>query len=178
MASMTNGYEAARRQRNWLERLGELIPGYRGFQDRELRRDVDRLQREHLSRELGRLKAAARNKARAHTDAGRIGLLDRFDRLDRRLDGLSQAVRFADYGQSGLFDAVKIGEPELERLYELDLSFVEAIAALGATLASIPAPGAGDASPALEQAADQVEALAERWSRREEVIGDVVRSAG
>ena len=45
---MTNGYEEARGQRNWLERLGAAIPGYRGFQDRELRRDVDRTLREHL----------------------------------------------------------------------------------------------------------------------------------
>jgi hypothetical protein len=178
MHAMSDGYEAARQQRNWLERLGEKIPGYRGFQDRELRRDVDRLEREHLAKELGRLKAGARSRARAYTDAGKIGLLDRFDRLDRKLDGLSQAIRFSDYGQSGLFDAVKIGEPELERLYQFDLSFVDALAALEATLASIPAPGAEDAAPALEQAIGRTEELADQWSKRDDMIGDVVRSAG
>ena len=61
---MTNGYEEARGQRNWLERLGDKIPGYRGFQDRELRRDVDRQLREHLAAELGRLKGLSRDHAR------------------------------------------------------------------------------------------------------------------
>jgi hypothetical protein len=103
---MTNGYEEAKAGRNILERLGEKIPGYRGFQDRELRRDVDRLQREYLSSELGRLKGVLRDKARSYTDAGKIGALTGFDRLDRQLDGLSQTVRFADYGATGLFDAV------------------------------------------------------------------------
>jgi hypothetical protein len=38
---MTNGgYEQAKANRNVLEKLGEKIPGFRGFQDRELRRDV------------------------------------------------------------------------------------------------------------------------------------------
>jgi hypothetical protein len=177
MDRMSDGYEAARQQRNWLERLGEVIPGYRGFQDRELRRDVDRLEREHLSKELGRLKAAARSTARAYTDAGKIGLLDRFDRLDRKLDGLSQAVRFADYGQSGLFDAVKIGEPELEKLYQFDVSFVDEIQALDGELAALPAPGAGDAAPALESALTRAEGLAKLWSQRDALIGEVVRGA-
>src|SRR6476620_6803282 len=113
---MSNGYEEAKGQRNVLERLGEKIPGYRGFQDRELRRDVDRLLREHLASEVGRLKAALRDRARGYTDAGKIGARTRFDRLDRQLDGLSQAVRFSDYGATGLFDPVKIGEAELARL--------------------------------------------------------------
>src|SRR5689334_15331538 len=36
---MTDGFEQAKAQRNALERLGAMIPGFRGFQDRELRRD-------------------------------------------------------------------------------------------------------------------------------------------
>jgi hypothetical protein len=177
MHGMNDGYEAAREQRNWLERLGAKIPGFRGFQDRELRREVDKLEREQLARELGRVKSAARNTARAYTDAGKIGLLDRFDRLDRRLDGLSQAVRFADYGQSGLFDTVKIGEAELEKLYAFDLSFVEEIESLAHQVAALPQPGAGDAAGALDEALAGVDALASRWSERDNVISGVV-SAG
>ena len=135
---MTNGFEAAKARRNWLERLGEKIPGFRGYQDRELRRDVDRLQREHLAGEIGRLKGAAREKARAYTDAGRIGSLAGFERLDRQLDGLAQSVRFADYGASGLFDAVKIGEAELARLYEFDLALLEELAELERAIAAVP----------------------------------------
>jgi hypothetical protein len=178
MHAMNDGFEAAKEQRNWLERLGAKIPGFRGFQDRELRREVDKLEREQLARDLGRVKAAARNTARAYTDAGKIGLLDRFDRLDRRLDGLSQAVRFADYGHSGLFDPVKIGEAELEKLYAFDLSFVEEIESLAQQVAALPPPGAGDAGAALDEALARVDALASRWSERDKVIGEVVsRSA-
>lgn len=172
---MTNGgYEEAKAQRNVLERLGDKIPGFRGFQDRELRRDVDKLQREHISGEIGRVKTALRDKARAYTDAGQIALLGPFDRLDRQLDGLSQSVRFADYGASGLFDAVKIGEAELQRLYEFDLSLLEDLAALKTAAAGIPSPGS-DAAAALDQVQQQVRAIEEKWRGREQVISNVVR---
>ena len=173
---MTDGYQEAKVQRNVLERLGEKIPGFRGFQDRELRRDVDRLQREHMAAELTRLKSGLRERARAYTDAGRLGALSGFDRLDRQLDGLSQAVRFADYGATGLFDPVKIGEPELDRLYQFDLSVLDDLAALDGGVAALPAPGPDDPARALDDLLARVRALAEKWRRREEVIGDVVQT--
>ncbi len=171
---MSNGYEEAKAQRNVLEKLGEKIPGYRGFQDRELRRDVDRLQREHLASELGRLKSSLRDHARGYTDAGKIGALSGFDRLDRQLDGLSQAIRFSDYGASGLFDPVKIGEAELQRLYEFDLSVLDDLAQLEAAIAAVPAPGGDDPAPALTALQQSVRGLDDKWKRREQVIGSVV----
>jgi hypothetical protein len=77
---MTNGFEEAKLHRNWLERLVDKVPGFRGYQNRELRRDVDRLQREHLAKELGGLKTVVRMKAREYTDEGQIGMLHLFER--------------------------------------------------------------------------------------------------
>ncbi|MEA2601706.1 MAG: hypothetical protein QOF89_2698 [Acidobacteriota bacterium] len=171
---MSNGYEEAKAQRNVLEKLGEKIPGYRGFQDRELRRDVDRLLREHLASELGRLKSALRDHTRRYTDAGKIGALTGFDRLDRQLDGLSQAIRFSDYGATGLFDPVKIGEAELARLYDFDLSVVDDLAQLEAGIAGVPAPGGEDPAPALDHLQQAVRALDDQWKQRKQVIGNAV----
>ncbi|HEX6898547.1 MAG TPA: hypothetical protein VF789_02495 [Thermoanaerobaculia bacterium] len=174
---MSNGYEEARGQRNILERLGDKIPGYRGFQDRELRRDVDRLQREHLASELGRLKSVLRESARDYTDAGKIGVLSQFDRLDRQLDGLSQAIRFSDYGATGLFDPVKIGDAELQRIYEFDLSLVDDLALLESQIAAVPRPGGEDPKAALDQLLQTSRALDDKWKQREQVISNVVRTA-
>jgi hypothetical protein len=174
---MSNGYEEARGQRNWLEKLGDKIPGYRGFQDRELRRDVDRTLREHLASELGRLKAVLRDRSRAWVDAGKIGALNGFDRLDRQLDGLSQAIRFSDYGASGLFDPVKIGEPELQRLYEFDLSVVNDLAQLESDVATLPAPGGEDPVAALDRLLQEARALDGKWRQREQVISNVVNGS-
>jgi hypothetical protein len=171
---MSDGLESAKERRNLLERLGAKIPGFKGFQDRELRRDVDKLEREHLADEVGAVKRSVRDKAGASTDAGRLDELRDLDRLERRLDGLSQAVRFADYGMSGLFDAVKIGEEELDRLYRFDLSLLEDLGTLKGAVAAIPSPGDADAAAAARRALDLAGALAEKWRQREMVISDVV----
>jgi len=196
---MSDGYERAQGQRNLLERLGAKIPGYRGFQDRELRRDVDKLQREHLAAELGRLKALLSSRARDYTDAGQLAALAAFGRLDRQLDGLQQTIRFSDYGASGLFDPVKINEPELERLYAFDLGIVEDVAAVEQAIAAVPAPAgnagpgaaaakddagtagnagtAGGAAAALDRVRDLVHVLDDKWRQRRQVISQAVQSA-
>ena len=173
---MSNGFEEARAQRNFLERLIDRIPGFRGFQDRELRRDVDKLQRDHMAERVGEIKARLREVARDYTDAGKIGVLDRFERLDRRLDGLSQSIRHADYGTSGLFAPEKIGEDELAVLYEHDLSLLDDLAALERGVESLPAPGSGDPEPGLDALLLQVRAVDGKWDRREQVISRVVQT--
>lgn len=160
----------AQAARNWLERLGAKIPGYAGFADRELRREVDRALREHLSHEVARLRDRVRGRIAEFVDGGKIGELQSFDRLDKGLDGLSQAIRFADYGVSGLFDAVKIGEPELARIYEFDLGIVTDLEALEAAIAALPGPGSGDARPAVEGVRSALAALGEKWAGRERVV--------
>jgi len=174
---MTNGFDEARAQRNWLERLGEKIPGFRGFQDRELRREVDKMQREYLAGSLADLKAVVRDRAQRFTDAAQIGSLHLFDRLDRRLDGLAQAIRFSDYGVTGFFDVEKIGEEELQKVYEFDLSLLGDIETLSGSLSAIPAPGSDNPEAAVEVALQQLGELEEKWSGRGTVIHDIVKTS-
>jgi len=174
---MTNGFDQARAQRNWLERLGEKIPGFGGFQDRELRREVDKMQREHLAGAIADLKGVVRERAQAYTDAAQIGSLHLFDRLDRRLEGLSQSIRFSDYGGTGFFDVEKIGEAELEKIYEFDLSLLEDLSVLTGSIAAIPQPGAGDPAAGVEAAQGQLTDLENKWSSRQNIINDIVQTA-
>lgn len=169
-----NPLTTAQSARNWLERLGQKIPGYAGFADRELRREVDRQLREHLSKEVARLRDRVREKIAEFVDGGKIGELQSFDRLDKGLDGLSQAIRFADYGASGLFDAVKIGEAELGRIYEFDLSIVTDLADLELAITALPGPGSGDPRAAVDALRASLGALQEKWAGRERVISSVV----
>ena len=174
---MTDGFEQARSQRNWLERLTDKIPGFKGYQNRELRREVDKLQREHIAHRLTEIKGQLRDKAGRYADAGQIGALQPFDRLEKRLEGLSQAVRFSDYGATGLFDTVKIREPELERLYQFDLSVMDDLQALQTAVDGIPGPRSESADPAeaCDQVAELLDALEAKWAERKTVISNVVQ---
>jgi len=178
---MSNGFDEAKERRNLLQRLGDKIPGFRGFQDRELRREVDKMQREHLSREVATVKKQVRRKVQAYSDAGRIAALTQLDRLERRLDGFSQGIRFTDYGYSGFFDAVKIYEEELDKLYAFDLSLLDDLTALEADIQAIPGPdtvgpGSGEPDESARKALERLNELEEKWAQRKTMISGVVRT--
>lgn len=112
-------------RRNWLERLADKIPGYSGYSDRERRRDIDKLHREHLANRLRGLKGPLSELVRELTSSGRLMEVEPLDRAQRKLDRLENRVRFASYGYAGFFDVVKIEQPELDAIYQFDLALVE-----------------------------------------------------
>jgi hypothetical protein len=111
--------------RNWLERLSSKIPGYSGYVDRERRRDVDKLHREHLADRLRSLKAPLTDLVRELSNGGRLFEVGPLDAAIKKLDHLENRVRFASYGYSGFFDVVKIQQPQLDSIYKFDLALVE-----------------------------------------------------
>jgi hypothetical protein len=114
-------------QRNWLERLGDKIPGYNGYVDKERRRDVDKLHREHLADRLRAIKAPLTDVIRDLTSVGRLFEVTPVESALKKLDHLENRVRFASYGYSGFFDAVKIEQQQLDSIYQFDLSLIERV---------------------------------------------------
>src|SRR5213593_4386384 len=100
--------------RNWIERLSSKIPGYSGYVDRERRRDVDKLHREHLADRLRALKSPLTEVTRELSSSGRLFEVGPLDAAAKKLDHLENRVRFASYGYSGFFDVVKIEQPQLD----------------------------------------------------------------
>ena len=148
-------------QRNWLERLGEKIPGYGGYVAKERRRDVDKLHREHLAERLRAVKQPLSDLMRELSSSGRLFEVGPVDRVLKKIDQIENRVRFASYGYAGFFDAVKIQEPQLDAIYRFDLALVEKVERLY-TLArelgqkSSTAEGLKAAAAEVEGAADDL----------------------
>lgn len=113
--------------RNWLERLSSKIPGYSGYVDRERRRDIDKLHREHLADRLRGLKRPLTDLMRELTNGGRLLEVAPVDSAIKKIDHLENRVRFASYGYAGFFDVVKIEQPQLDAIYKFDLALVEQV---------------------------------------------------
>ena len=114
-------------QRSWIERLSDKIPGYSGYVDRERRRDIDKLHREHLADRLRSLKTPLTETMRDLTSGGRLFEVGPVDSAIKKLDHLENRVRFASYGYAGFFDVVKIEQQQLDSLYRFDLKLVEEV---------------------------------------------------
>jgi len=118
--------EKAREQLNWLEKILHTIPGFKGYYERELRRDSDRLQRDFIVKQLRKVKTGMNGVIQAASRQKDFDLLRDYDRFARALDTSIGAIRYADQGYSGFFDLVKIKQAELDRVYELDSLIIEA----------------------------------------------------
>src|SRR4030095_9115395 len=120
--------------RNWIERLSSKIPGYSGYVDRERRRDIDKLHREHLANRLRALKTPLTDIMREMTNGGRLFEVGQIDAAIKKLDHLENRVRFASYGYAGFFDVVKIEQAQLDSIYRFDLALVEHVDKIEAKL--------------------------------------------
>ncbi|MGH9902628.1 MAG: hypothetical protein ACRD68_12545, partial [Pyrinomonadaceae bacterium] len=159
-------------QRNWLERLGERIPGYSGYAQRERRRDIDKLHREHLADRLRGVKTPVNEAIREMTSTGRLMEIGPLDRVLKKLDQIENRVRFASYGYSGFFDVAKVEEPQLEAIYRFDLALVERVEALDVQARSL---GGGDAKATAGELERAVDELNRTFDERHTAVNDFGR---
>ena len=172
---MNDGMERARERRNLLEELGAKIPGFRGYLERELRRDVDKMQRDWLANQVDRARFALNGTIRAWTKAGRLDVLSTAGSVEKALDRLANRIRHADYGASGFFDAVKIRDAELEKIYAFDLALSEAVEYLALQIEQLP-PSSDDDT--VNRLYDAVQAADRRFDERATVFEDVTQKGG
>src|SRR4030042_5483602 len=116
-----------RGERSLLERIAGYIPGYRGYKEKELRRESDRLVRTDA---VNRLKAAKNTVRRNFANPTVVQKLSgedayRFDALTSRLDRVTQRIDRAVAGYAGMFDTVKVKEDKLDTVIQHDLSLIQ-----------------------------------------------------
>lgn len=114
--------------RGWsekFEKLSRLIPGMRGYQDKEALRDTDKAVRLKLAEMLGQAKSYLDTVKRDLVDAQKLTEMETIDRAQRKLQRVQETIRYDSYGYAGYFDRVKIREPELEQMYQFDLDLFD-----------------------------------------------------
>jgi hypothetical protein len=125
-------------EQNWLERLADAIPGLKGYRDKEARRDTDKRFREYLADRIDRARRKLDDIKATLVNDGQLDGLDEIDRYSQRLIKIGNLVRHATYGYSGFFDQQKIQEPELDRIYQYDLSLVSDVEELENSIGEYP----------------------------------------
>jgi hypothetical protein len=113
-------------ERSLLEKIMGYIPGYRGYKEKELRRESDRLVRMDV---VNRLKDAKTVFRRRFADPEAVQKLGdgsyKFDALTYRLDRVTQRIDRAVAGYAGMFDAIKVKEDKLDSVIQHDLNLIE-----------------------------------------------------
>jgi len=108
-------------QGGFLDTLGSFIPGYKGYKEKEARRDTDRLLRAAIVQRLTDRKALVDRLIADSSRQMKFDLLEPLELAKRRIEKVSDLVRTAPAGYSGKFDTLQIAESDLDKIYRHDL---------------------------------------------------------
>jgi len=166
MSEVDNRIEQSK---NWLERIAEKIPLYKGYKEKEIRREADKIERSLTASRLDDCLARLDGLKAALLQAGKLDLLDDVDLVMRKLRRVKDRIQFADYGYAGLFSAAKVDESVLDEVRAFDAQIDQEAAAvcqLVEALAPVSSSLAGD----LQLLSGRLEELDTRFDERENII--------
>ena len=110
---------------DFFKKIASKIPGFKGYVERQNRRDSDKLIRDTIHRRFRELEGRVSGLQTDFITSGDIQYVDDLERAALRLRTFADRVRTAPRGYSSLFEAVKINEKELEKLYEYDVTLLD-----------------------------------------------------
>jgi hypothetical protein len=160
----------------WFGAIVNKIPFYKGYKDKELRREADSLLRDHLAAQLSQQLSRAEDVGSQMLTGPGMMQLDDIGQANTRLQTLIDKVKTAAQGYAGLLDAVKIQEEELDLLYEFDHNMLTKVDEIGEAIEAVQAAvnsGDGEALPATVRryTATVTEASALFDRRKETILG-------
>lgn len=174
MSEKKDLYTETKSQMRLSERIVAFIPGFRGYKEKEIRRESDRLLRNHLNLKLSKIKSNFKILFQKVTDRRYFDVMTDMDRLTAKLDRVVEKVNHASYGYSGFFDAVKVKEENLDRMIDFDNQLIDGIDALAAEVDAFKAELAsgeyGKLKDRLKTVTEKLEAFEDTFDKREEVI--------
>jgi hypothetical protein len=168
---MSDLFDTVKGGQDIFKKLLSYIPGFSGYIERTNRRAADKLLREQVALKYSELAARTSRLQKDIADAGQIDFLDDIDSVGLKMRTFADRIKNASYGYSGFFDAVKINEKELEKIYTFDAAFFMLADQISSGLDNIEAAVAGDGLKAAIRAVNDLARQAgETYDRRYETI--------
>ena len=174
MSKNKDVYAQAKSQMRLSERIAAALPGFHGYKEKELRRESDKLIRNHLTLKLSKGKDNVRSISQKITDRRYLDLLEDVDRLVAKVDRITEKVNHASYGYSGFFNIVKIKEENLDRMIAYDNQLLDSVNTLtdgiDALKAQLLAGDYTNLKDKIQSVTDKFELLEDTFDKRQEVI--------
>lgn len=157
-----------------LGRLLSKIPGLSGYMERSRRREADQLLRETIATRLEAVRVQL-GQVSEELSSDIILAIDHAEplgRVDTRLMGLIGKIKDAPVGYAGFFDAIKVKEDDLARLYAFDESMLDHLDVIDLSVAALnkAVMDEGDIKRAIRDLDKAVRAANETFASRNEVL--------
>lgn len=153
-----------------MERIALYVPGYRGYREKNLRREQDRAVRGELSRAIQGTKADLATIQRELVSQPKL-MLD-IERIRTKVDRYDIDVKKAVNGYSAFHDANKILEDDLDRLVAWDAELIEDILLMRQATSDLldSVDNEDDVKAEIRNLERGVDGLIEAYNKRESVM--------
>lgn len=169
---MSDLYNRIVSERSGFEKLMEKIPGYGGYKDMQNRRAADRAMREYIVRLLKEQHQAMIAAEKKIIGQGGIKWASKSKTAKLNFQTFIDRVNTAMPGYAGMWDAIKVGPDELERLYQFDAALISYVDKFREAVDALEK--SAQSKEGIEEAIAGIEALAaeagQAYNLREDVI--------
>jgi hypothetical protein len=154
------------------KKLASYIPGFGGYVERQTRRDADKLLRDTVARRFDEQWKRTSQMQEDMVSNGMIAYVDDMEKAAIQMRTFIDKISTAPRGYSGLFDAVKINEKELQSIYQFDAAFFDLAEQIARANDNVDASmGDENALPAAIRNLTSLARLAvETYNKRSEVV--------
>jgi hypothetical protein len=118
------------RIKNIFDKIGSLIPGYRGYAEREGRRNCDKILRESVVDILILVEKQMNEKMLQFLIDKQKDKMKEIEVLRKKLNTFISKVKYAPHGETAFFTDNQIKEDELFNIYQFDLELADNVIVL------------------------------------------------
>jgi len=168
---MTDPLEKITEGKDLLGKIRNTLSGFLGYLKRENRREADKLLRQTIAQRYEEQWARVSALQRELIAAGQIQVIDDLEAAAIKMRTFADRVKSAAYGYAGFFDAVRVNEDELARLYAFDMALLDNVANLARAVDNVEASIGSEGLPAaIRHLVKLSQEAIETYDRRKEVI--------
>lgn len=121
------------RKSNILDKIGSLVPGYKGYAVRDELRNTDKKLREHLAKIIQVAECLIILHQKTLIDANEMQSCKEWEISRKSLNTLFLKIKNSTYGESSFFSENQLKEEELEKIYSYDLEISERVSLISKT---------------------------------------------
>lgn len=167
-------YEKAKSEMRLSEKILAALPGFRGYKEKELRRESDRQIRNLLYNKLVKARSDLKETFQILSQQRRLEALTNMDMLVTKYDRISEKINHASYGYTGFFDVIKVDEPKLDKMIEFDTQLIDEVQSVAdkanAFKKDVGQKNFSTAADHIQEVDNALETLEDTFDQREEVI--------
>ena len=124
------------RKMNLFDKIGNLIPGYKGYVIRDEKRNTDKKFRDELVSRLNQSEEFIIRYQKDLMKSDDVTNLTIWEQSRKALNTISTKIKHSTYGESSFFSEKQLKEDELDAIYNIDLELAEKVSLIVKTILS------------------------------------------